>query len=55
MIFKNFPIFNETAAEAMACAEDYLSAEKYHQYVLAVFSADDATSVDALANLAANY
>jgi len=55
MIFKNFPIFNETAAQAMACAEDYLSAENYHQYVLAVFSADDATSVNALANLAANY
>ena len=55
LIFKNFPIFNETAAEAMACAEDYLSAENYHQYVVAVFSADDATNVDALANLAANY
>ena len=55
VIFKNFPIFNETAAEAMACAEDYLSPESYHEYVIAVFSADDATSVDALANLAANY
>jgi len=55
MIFKNFPIFNETAAEAMACAEDYLSPENYHEYVIAVFWADDATSVDALANLAANY
>lgn len=55
VIFKNFPIFNETAAEAMACAEDWLSPENYHQYVIAVFSADDATSVDALANLAANY
>ena len=55
MMFKNFPIFNETAAQAMACAEDYLSAENYHQYVVAVFQADDATSVDSLASLAANY
>lgn len=55
VIFKNFPIFNETAAQAMACSEDYLSPENYHQYVIAVFSADDATSVDALASLAANY
>lgn len=55
VIFKNFPIFNETAAQAMACAEDYLSPENYHEYVIAVFWADDATSVDALANLAANY
>ena len=55
VIFKNFPIFNETAAQAMACSEDYLSPENYHQYVIAVFQADDATSVDALADLAANY
>ena len=55
VVFKNFPIFNETAAQAMACSEDYLSPENYHQYVIAVFSADDSTSVDALANLAANY
>jgi len=55
LVFKNFPIFNETAAEAMACSEDYLSPENYHSYVVAVFSADDVTSVDALANLAANY
>ena len=55
VIFKNFPIFNETAAQAMACSEDYLSPENYHQYVVAVFQADDATSVDTLANLAANY
>lgn len=55
MMFKNMPIFNETAAEAMACSEDYLSAENYHQFVVAVFQMDDATSVDALATLAANY
>ena len=55
MIFKNFPIFNETAAQAMACSEDYLTPENYHEYVIAVFSVDDATSVDALASLAANY
>lgn len=55
VVFKNFPIFNETAAQAMACSEDYLTPENYHEYVIAVFSADDATSVDALANLAANY
>lgn len=55
VIFKNFPIFNETAAQAMACSEDYLSPENYHQYVIAVFQSDDATSVDSLANLAANY
>lgn len=55
VIFKNFPIFNETAAQAMACSEDYLSPENYHQYVIAVFQADDATSVDALAELASNY
>lgn len=55
VIFKNFPIFNETAAQAMACSEDYLTPENYHAYVVAVFQADDATSVDALANLAANY
>lgn len=55
VIFKNFPIFNETAAQAMACSEDYLTPENYHAYVIAVFQADDATSVDALANLAANY
>ena len=55
VIFKNFPIFNETAAQAMACSEDYLSPENYHQYVIAVFQADDATSVDALADLAASY
>jgi len=55
VIFKNFPIFNETAAQAMACSEDYLTPENYHAYVVAVFQAEDATSVDALANLAANY
>ena len=55
VIFKNFPIFNETAALAMACSEDYLTPENYHAYVVAVFQAEDATSVDALANLAANY
>lgn len=55
MIFKNFPIFNETAAEAMACAEDYLTSENYHQYVIAVFWAEDASNVEALASLAANY
>ena len=55
VVFKNFPIFNETAAQAMACSEDYLTPENYHEYVIAVFSADDATSVDVLANLAANY
>ena len=55
VIFKNFPIFNETAAQAMACSEDYLSPENYHSYVIAVFQAEDATSVDTLANLAANY
>lgn len=55
MMFKNFPIFNETAAQAMACSEDYLSPESYHQYVVAVFQADDVTSVDSLANLASNY
>ena len=55
MIFKNMPIFNETAAEAMACSEDYLSADTYHQFVVAVFQMDDATSADALAALAANY
>ena len=55
VIFKNFPIFNETAAQAMACSEDYLSPENYHQYVIAVFQAEDATSVDSLANLAAEY
>ena len=55
VIFKNFPIFNETAAQAMACAEDYLSPKNYHEYVIAVFQTDNATSIDALANLASNY
>ena len=55
VIFKNFPIFNETAAEAMACAEDYLSAEDYHHYVISVFGADDASNANALANLAACF
>lgn len=55
VIFKNFPIFNETAAQAMACSQDELTAENYHNYVVAVFQADDATSVDALAELAATF
>ena len=55
MIFKNFPIYNQTAAEAMACAEDQMTAENYHEYVIAVFSAEDASSVEALSTLAANY
>lgn len=55
MIFKNFPIFNETAAEAMACAEDQLSADNYHQYVISVFQADDASDANTLANLAASF
>jgi len=55
VIFKNFPIFNETAAQAMACSQNELSAENYHNYVVAVFQMDDATSVDALADLAATF
>lgn len=55
MMFKNMPIFNEIAAQAMACSENYLSAESYHQFVVAVFQMDDATNVDELAALAANY
>ena len=56
VVFKNFPIFNETAAQAMACSEDYLSPENYHQYVVAVFQSDqDVYDVSVLANLAANY
>ena len=55
VVFKNFPIFNETAAQAMACSQDELDAENYHNYVVAVFQMDDATSVDALADLAATF
>ena len=55
VIFKNFPIFNETAAQAMACSQEQLTADNYHNYVVAVFQMDDATSVDALADLAATF
>ena len=52
MMFKNMPIFNPTAAQAMACSEDYLTPEDYHHFVISVFQAEDATNVDALASLA---
>ena len=51
-MFKNMPIFNPTAAQAMACSEDYLAPENYHHFVISVFQAEDATNVDALASLA---
>ena len=55
MMFKNFPIFNETAAQAMACAEWLTDATNYHNYVISVFQAEDPSNIEALANLAANY